>query len=75
MTTSFTALPSGVDAATAELIIAMPLTSDDEVIHWFGLVQDAHHAEQEDLERFTALLQETAGSMDSAGLTQFCETL
>jgi hypothetical protein len=73
MTASFTALPSGVDADTAELIVSMPLASDEEVTHWFGLVQDAYDAgpEDADTERFAQRLRETAGSLDPTGLDQF----
>ena len=75
--TTFDALPGGVDADTAELIVSMPLNSDDEVTHWFGLVRDAYEAgpEDTDTERFVQHLRETAGSFDSTGLEQFVQVL
>ena len=75
--TTFDALPGGVAADTAELIVSMPLTSDDEVVHWFGLVRDAYEAgpEDTDTERFVQHLRETAGALDSTGLEQFVQVL
>jgi hypothetical protein len=75
--TTFNALPSGVDGDTAELIVSMPLTSDDEVTYWFGLVQEAYDAgpDDPDTERFVQQLRETGGSLDSSGLEQFVQIL
>ena len=75
--TTFDALPGGVAADTAELIVSMPLTSDDDVTHWFGLVREAYEAgpEDTDTERFVQQLRDTAGAFDSTGLEQFVQAL
>lgn len=75
--TTFHTLPSGVDADTAELIVSMPLTSDDEVTHWFGVVQEAYDAgpDDSDTDRFVQQIRERAGSLDSSGLEQFVQIL
>ncbi|OLF12532.1 hypothetical protein [Actinophytocola xanthii] len=77
MATPFTALPSGVDNDTAELIAAVPLTSDAEVDYWFDLLQAAYAAgeEDQDLTRFAARVRDGAGALDTASVEAFLEAV
>lgn len=62
-----------VDAGTAELILAMPCTSDDDVVRWFGLVQECHDANPDDFDAFVGQLRDRSGEFDPNAVEAFVE--
>lgn len=76
MMTPFTALPSGIDAGTAELIIAIPFGSNEEVAYWFELLHQAYEAGPQDTETtdFASRIRETA-PFDAGAVEEFLRML
>jgi hypothetical protein len=76
MTTPFTALPSGIDLGTAELMTAIPFSSNEEVAYWFELLHQAYEAGPQDTDTtgFAARVRETA-PFDPGAVEEFLQAL
>jgi hypothetical protein len=63
----------GMDPDTAELAVAVPCTTEDEVVGWFRAVEEAHEANPEDPDAFAEQVRAQAGAFDQQAVEAFLE--